>query len=348
MAPKKDAGVVKKTDKAVVDKTFGMKNKKGGVGQRQIAQMKQAAAASKNPDDKRKETEKLQKEKERKAVEDAKREINDLFKTVQVQKVPIGVDPKTIVCQFFKKGTCDKGKKCKFSHDLSVERKAVKKDLYQDVRDGEGEGEELQRDTMEDWDEQMLRDVVTSKHGNPQTTTDKVCKFFIDAVENQKYGWFWTCPNGGDACKYKHSLPAGFVLKTREQRALEKAEMEKNPMMSLTMEAFLDSERHKLTGKGTPVTGESFSKWKTERLGKREAEALARVAKEATGRALFEKGDWKGGSGEEEDSEEEMEDEKGAWDLDALRRETEMIREEKESKRIADGLGMDDGGGAGG
>ena len=41
---------------------------------------------------------------------------------------------------------------------------------------------------------EKLRQVVLSKHGNPKTTTDKVCKFFVDAVENGKYGWFWTCP----------------------------------------------------------------------------------------------------------------------------------------------------------
>ena len=58
---------------------------------------------------------------------------------------------------------------------------------------------------------EKLRKVVMSKHGNPRTTTDKVCKYFIEAVENQKYGWFWTCPNGGDKCMYKHSLPPGYV-----------------------------------------------------------------------------------------------------------------------------------------
>jgi hypothetical protein len=106
------------------------------------------------------------------------------------------------------------GKKCKFSHDLDIERKAQKKNLYQDTREGEKEGEEndKKKDDMADWDEEKLRKVVTSKHGNPKTTTDKVCKFFIDAVENGKYGWFWTCPNGGDKCMYKHSLPPGYVL----------------------------------------------------------------------------------------------------------------------------------------
>jgi hypothetical protein len=58
---------------------------------------------------------------------------------------------------------------------------------------------------------EKLRQVVLSKHGNPKTTTDKVCKFFIEAVEIGKYGWLWVCPNGGDKCMYKHSLPPGYV-----------------------------------------------------------------------------------------------------------------------------------------
>lgn len=82
--------------------------------------------------------------------------------------------------------------------------------MYTDTR--EDEEEVKQKDDMADWDEEKLRSVVTSKHGNPKTTTDKVCKFFIEAVENGKYGWFWTCPNGGDKCMYRHNLPPGFVL----------------------------------------------------------------------------------------------------------------------------------------
>lgn len=128
-----------------------------------------------------------------------------------MQKVPFGVDPKTVLCQFFKKGHCDKGRKCKFSHDLAVERKAEKRSLYEDNRDKskEDELEAKKKDTMDDWDEDKLKKVILSKKGNQKTTTDKVCKYFVEAIENQKYGWFWTCPNGGDQCKYKHSLPPG-------------------------------------------------------------------------------------------------------------------------------------------
>jgi len=48
----------------------------------------------------------------------------------------VGVDPKSIVCEFFKKGACRKGKKCKFSHDWSQVRRTEKIDLYADPREG--------------------------------------------------------------------------------------------------------------------------------------------------------------------------------------------------------------------
>lgn len=210
MPPKKAANEPPKKKATVDDKTFGMKNKKGGAAKKQISQLQAQAKSNKSPEEKKKEAEKEQRAKEKAASEAAKAEAAALFKPVQAQKVPFGVDPKTVLCEFFKKGTCEKGKKCKFSHDLEVGRKAAKKDLYQDDR--EAEKEEKEKDKMDDWDEDKLRKVVLSKHGNPKTTTDKVCKYFIQAVEEGKYGWFWTCPNGGDKCMYKHSLPPGYVF----------------------------------------------------------------------------------------------------------------------------------------
>jgi hypothetical protein len=209
--PPKGKGPGPVVKKVAVDKTFGMKNKKGGAAQKHIKQINATSASGGTPEQKRKEAEKLQKEKDKIAAEKAAKELGDLFKPVQVQKVPFGVDPKTILCQFFKKGHCEKGKKCKFSHDLDVERKTEKRSLYTDNRDKEEETEEekKKKETNAEWDEEELRKVVLSKHGNPKTTTDKVCKFFVQAIEEQKYGWFWVCPNGGDKCFYKHSLPPG-------------------------------------------------------------------------------------------------------------------------------------------
>ena len=118
------------------------------------------------------------------------------------------------------------------------------------------------------------------------------------------------------------------MLKTKEQRAAEKALLDKSPLKTLTLEDFLESERHKLTGPGTPVTPESFAKWKKERLDKKAAEEEAKRMKEATGRALFEQGGW--------EDEDESEDEDDNWNLEALRKETDALREEKEQERIAE------------
>jgi hypothetical protein len=134
---------------------------------------------------------------------------------------------------------------------------------------------------------------------------------------------------------YKHSLPPGFVIKTKEQRAAEKALMADSPLATLTLEDFLESERHKLTGKLTPVTEESFAKWKKERMDKKQAEEEAKKLKEATGRAMFEKGDWQ----VESDAESDDEDDGDVWNLETMRKETETARARKEEERLQTSLG---------
>lgn len=121
------------------------------------------------------------------------------------------------------------------------------------------------------------------------------------------------------------------MLKTKEQRAAEKALLDKSPLKTLTLEDFLESERHKLTGTLTPVTPESFAKWKKERMDKKAAEEQARQAKESTGRALFESGNWR--FNEDNDSDDDGDDD--AWNLEKLRQETQALRDKKEAERLA-------------
>lgn len=80
------------------------------------------------------------------------------------------------MCAFFKQGQCGKGDRCKFSHDLTIERKAEKRSLYVDMRDDDDEN-----DTMENWDEDKLKEVIEKKHGagSKMPTTDIVLKSFI-------------------------------------------------------------------------------------------------------------------------------------------------------------------------
>lgn len=137
--------------------------------------------------------------------------------------------------------------------------------------------------------------------------------------------YFWSLQIDNQLTCYR------FVIKTKEQRAAEKALMDKSPLATLTLEDFLESERHKLTGKLTPVTPDSFAKWKKERLDKKAAEEEARKAKEATGRALFESGNW--GEESEEESDDEDEDQR-RWNIEQMRKETERLQMQREEERL--------------
>ena len=48
-----------------------------------------------------------------------------------------GADPKSVVCAFFKQGQCSKGDKCKFSHNIALDRKGEKRSIYVDARDAD-------------------------------------------------------------------------------------------------------------------------------------------------------------------------------------------------------------------
>ncbi|KAG5646134.1 hypothetical protein DXG03_004373 [Asterophora parasitica] len=317
------------------DKTFGLKNKnKSAKVKQQVAQLQQQAAMKgKSRDVLEKEKEKVLREKAKVEEEKRKKEEAALLKPVLTQKVPFGVDPKTVLCVYFKAGHCEKGNKCKFSHDLNVGRKVEKKNLYEDSR------EEKLADTMDTWDDEKLQKVVLSKAGNPKTTTDIVCKFFIQAIESMKFGWFWECPNG-DQCQYRHALPPGFMLKSQKKAAEDAAKAN-----AISIEEFLEVERHKLGPNLTPVTPETFAIWKKTRMDKKEAELEAlRKAKDAqsaagknvgmSGRDLFQYNpEW---------FQDEEEGDGDDWDLDKYRREKEEEDLDAEEQRIAK-LTLEDG-----
>ncbi|XP_047336882.1 zinc finger CCCH domain-containing protein 11 [Impatiens glandulifera] len=274
MPPKPSKAEVAKKQKTVEDKTFGLKNKNKSKNVQKYVKSIQLSAQPK-PDPSKLEAKK--KKDEEKARE---KELNDLFKVAVSQpKVPAGVDPKSILCEFFKAGQCAKGFKCKFSHDLNIQRKGEKIDIYSDKRDDE--------DTMEDWDQETLEKVVESKKNeyNPNRPTEIVCKHFLDAVEKKQYGWFWACPNGGKECHYRHALPPGYILKS-QMKALLQEESEKMPI-----EEEIDAQRSKLTA-STPLNTELFMQWKQKKLDEREAGLAAQRAERAkndrmSGRELF-------------------------------------------------------------
>ena len=101
---------------------------------------KQQESAGKSREALEKEREKALREKQKAEDEKRRKEEAALIKPVQTQKIPFGVDPKTVLCAFFKAGNCEKGNKCKFSHNLDVERKVEKRNLYDDSREQDKSG----------------------------------------------------------------------------------------------------------------------------------------------------------------------------------------------------------------
>uniref|UniRef100_A0A3P8RFM8 Zinc finger CCCH domain-containing protein 15 n=1 Tax=Astatotilapia calliptera TaxID=8154 RepID=A0A3P8RFM8_ASTCA len=279
----------KKKEKIIEDKTFGLKNKKGAKQQKYIKNVTQQVKYGQQSARQiaQAEAEKTTKKNDKKKELD---ELNELFKPVVVaQKVSKGVDPKSVLCAFFKQGQCTKGDKCKFSHDLSMERKCEKRSVYVDERD-----EDLEKDTMENWDEKKLEEVVNKKHGEAEkkkAKTQIVCKYFLEAIENNKYGWFWVCPAGGDNCMYRHALPPGFVLKKDKKK--EETEEE------ISLEELIESERAALGPNVSRITLETFLAWKKrkrqekvdkarEEMEKKKADFKAGKSLVVSGREVFE------------------------------------------------------------
>ncbi|XP_057779027.1 zinc finger CCCH domain-containing protein 11-like isoform X2 [Salvia miltiorrhiza] len=276
MPPKQSKAEIAKKQKVVEDKTFGLKNKnKSKNVQKYVQSLKQSGQPKPDPS-------KLQAQKKKEEEKAREKELSELFKVaVKQPKVPVGVDPKSILCEHFKVGQCAKGFKCKFSHDLNVQRKGEKIDIYSDTREEE-------QGTMEDWDQEKLEKVVASKsneYNNMNKPTDIVCKYFLEAVEKKQYGWFWVCPNGIKECHYRHALPPGYILKS-QMKALLEEEAQK-----ITIEEEIENQRAKVST-CTPMTTDLFMQWKKKKVDEREAGLAAQRAERAkndrmSGRELF-------------------------------------------------------------
>ena len=204
--------------------------------------------------------------------------------SIKQKEVPEGVDPKTILCEYFRHGCCAKSaERCKFSHNFAVENKRAggvgdaKRNIYAD-------DEADENDTMELWDQNKLEAVIAKKHAAekpPSNATDIVCKHFMQAVEARKYGWFWSCP-GGAECKYRHKLPKGFVFKSDLVAMMRAAAMNKKSDQDDLREAL---EKLKDSGPGTPVTLDVFLEWKTSKANARkEKDDKAREERQKKGR----------------------------------------------------------------
>jgi len=282
----------KQQEKVIQDRTFGLKNKNKSVKvQKYVKSVSNQVKGIVGKGGEQALIEREQRERaERRRQQEKEETIASLFKSVssiKQEQPKDGEDSKSILCAFFKSGLCKKGDKCKFSHDLNIEKRSAKADLHTDIRDVNSSN------TMADWDQEQLEKVINEKNKKRGATTSTiVCKYFLDAVENKTYGWFWQCSNG-DACQYRHCLPPGYVLKREKEKTLEKVD-------ETRIEEIIDAERDELSKKPnlTPVTLESFKAWKLKKQQEREKKIAEEMKKESkklggkvhsmlNGRALF-------------------------------------------------------------
>ena len=236
MPPKKQKEVKKKSN---VDKSFGMKNKKGSKAKKQIEQMnKQSFDFKKDEMRRQKEEAKFLREQEALTKQLL---FNPVIKQPVVAK---GVDPKTVLCPMYKLSNCNKGSNCKYSHDANLVANFIKQQ-----NEARKEEEKLK---------QKEKPKLLNKKGNEVTSTDIICNFMIEMMEKQLWGFRLEEKHMEETqCKYVHQLPEGYIVKTAEQKRLER-EMQEN-MPKITIEQFVEQERESLDKDHlTPLTLDLF------------------------------------------------------------------------------------------
>ena len=116
--------------------------------------------------------------------------------------------------------------------------------------------------------EQTINMYLDPRRGTENEPVDTIitCKHFLDAVEDEKYGWRWECPNTVK-CIYRHQLPEGYVIISKKERAAIKAsDLASAYEEKKTIEEVIEEERALLKADGlTPVTKDSFFAWKKRR-----------------------------------------------------------------------------------
>jgi ssDNA-binding Zn-finger/Zn-ribbon topoisomerase 1 len=133
---------------------------------------------------------------------------------------------------------------------------------------------------MDNWDSEKLHKVIAQnqKKYSGRNETRNVCNHFLRAVENNKYGWFWDCPNGSD-CMYRHCLPPGYILK-KDRKKMQEFEDDE-----VAIEERIEEKRSKIfmKGNGTKVCKETlialWAKFAKKRELKEKKELKARKAR---------------------------------------------------------------------
>ncbi|WUR05022.1 zinc finger C3H domain-containing protein [Vairimorpha necatrix] len=178
---------IKAQIKEIEEKMFGLKNKK------------QKSA--------------LEKQIEALRIKDSELKQSKVKKEVRpvVQKIPVGVDPKTVQCVNYLNKVCNDGENCRFAHE--------------NIKKIESKNTEVDK-----------------------TKTKHVCRFLLDAINNNEFNNNWKCPF--PKCNDIHKL----------------IDLKGDTTAELSLEEYLELSRQSLGDNLTPLTEERFIEWKEKKL----------------------------------------------------------------------------------
>ena len=101
------------------DKMFGLKNKAAGKAAQEALTDAERALKSIPGEQQKAEAKARENAKRKEAELKAQKEFDDeIRRSIRQPKVPEGVDPKTVLCEYFKMKVCLDGPNCAYSHDF--------------------------------------------------------------------------------------------------------------------------------------------------------------------------------------------------------------------------------------
>lgn len=151
--------------------------------------------------------------------------------TLVQPRAPIGVDPKTIPCVYYLNKLCTKGDKCKYGH------------------------EKKKQEVVDDKKEEAPKSKL-------------VCRFLIDAINNNELMTNWKCPD--PSCKDIHKLT-------------EVGDVE------ISLEEFIELKRQSVDVNYKTLTEETFNEWKIKKKKEEEVhkKKIEAMKKGTSGMDLF-------------------------------------------------------------
>lgn len=300
--------IQKEKQKIIEDRTFGLKNKnKSKKVQEYIQQVTKNIQNARHPGQAQNRQQQSTAEMNAKKKEEEKKAqmLAMLRSSLRQPPIPEGANPKDFPCIFFLHNCCDKGDKCRYSHDngtshreapskkeaaaieeAAAEAKAIsadeervsalsqalgKLDLYRDMREQlmEYNARQQANKSGKNYESilQEYKDRYQTKFGDRRVSKD-VCPNYLAACKKREIGWGFKCPQEEKTgfCEFRHCLPPGYVIEEKKK----KVEVIDKDLDYVEIEEDIERRRNEITS-GTPVNPTTFAEWKKRRLEAKKA-----------------------------------------------------------------------------